>query len=152
TTSSGTAGNSSTAAGSTSGPTGAGGNTSSSTIAGSGGAGGVGGGIGGTGGVGGRVGTGGMGFGGYSGYPACPARSDTIEGCLRSPDGALVKSPVSAAVTVVSSDQAPAGACSDLESPSSGPAVGTTWRVVVEASDSRRWTLYARMPSLPSDP
>jgi hypothetical protein len=103
----------------------------------------------------GGAGTGGAttGGGGATGTSLCPAAPDTIEGCLRAADGALLRSSLSAAITVLSREQVPAGACADpvFDRSTAMNDSGPTWRFVLEAVDGRRWTLYARIPGMAAD-
>jgi hypothetical protein len=72
---------------------------------------------------------------------------------LRSSEGALLKTPLTVAVKVVTSDEVAAGACSDTAFDRSTPMGSSdkTSRSILEASDGRRWTLYLRIPDMPAD-
>jgi hypothetical protein len=71
-----------------------------------------------------------------------------VESCVLDAGGQPVLSLVEASVTVVSVDDVTSGACQAVDG--SGPGA-TSKRIVLEASDQRRWTLVLRIPNLPSD-
>jgi len=136
---------------------------SAGTVAGGTGGGGSGGGgsggaVGGRGGgaVGGRGGgTGGDGpsCGGAGGTtPECAACMggtlvDPVEACLLADDGTAVLMSLTAQVTVVSFDQVAGPKCNT----STGSAATVSRLIVEDATTAKRWTIYLRLPDLPTD-
>jgi hypothetical protein len=79
--------------------------------------------------------------------PACTdGRQNSVEACALLEDGSVLKTSVTTGVTVVSVDDVPGGNCRDLDYVDSG---GPTRRMVLQAADGQRWTVFLRVPGLP---
>jgi len=92
------------------------------------------------------------------GYPACTAdiRGSTGEpGCVLGPDGTLDTTGTSGNVTVVSVDDVAADGCGGLyasvDASVSSSGTGPAKRLVLRAQSQQQWTIYVRIPGLPSD-
>jgi hypothetical protein len=137
------------AAGGTAGSGGVGGTSGggASGIAGTSGRGGSDAGGSGGGGIGGIAGT--SGRGGTGGLPACgfgEASATTIEVCAFAEDGSPFIGSINASVTVVSVDEVAGGNCRPIEYVGGGP----TMRLVLQSAAGTRWTVFLRVPTLPS--
>jgi hypothetical protein len=136
--------------GATGGSGGGGSGGSTGGVTGGSGGGGSGGAVGGRGG-----GTGGDGSGGCGGAggttPECAAcvggtLVDPVEACLLAADGTAVLMSLTAPVTVVSFDQVAGSKCNTFTG-----SAATESRLIVEDATAKRWTIYLRLPDLPTD-
>lgn len=92
------------------------------------------------------------------GYPACTVDilgSMGEPGCVLGPDGTLDTTGTSGSVTVVSVDDVAADGCLGLyggvDASVSSSASGPAKRLILRTESQQQWTVYVRIPGLPSD-
>jgi hypothetical protein len=91
-------------------------------------------------------GTGGS-AGSNSGCPTCRGGTNVVSGCVVF-ENALAEGPLTETVTVVSTEDVVGDAC---PTPFDEGGQATSRLIVLEAADSRRWSVFVRVPNLPAD-